>query len=65
MSDFKPWDRVRYPEGYHTQLNAQAREEARAVMRRALVALAQSSAGTDDTLLYLAERVESGQVGRS
>jgi hypothetical protein len=60
--NFVPWDRVAYPDGYHTQLNAQARAEARATMARALDALVKAGAGCDETLAYLAERTaDSGR----
>lgn len=62
MADFIPWNRSAYPEGYHAQLNAQAKAEARRVFARALVVLAQSDSATPDTLEYLAERAEQEEA---
>jgi len=62
VADFRPWDRAAYPGGYHEQLNAQARAEARATFARALVVLAQSPHATEDTLQYLAERADQEEA---
>jgi hypothetical protein len=56
VADFKPWDRTAFPGGYHEQLNAEARAEARATLALALTTLALADTGTPDTLQYLAER---------
>lgn len=55
----KPWDRARYPGGYHEQLNADYAAQAGENLARMLTVLTESGAGTPDVLDYLRERVSA------